>query len=64
MFFDDRFLRLMMWLLAFFIPDYLLLAVAFFRAGDYEGGFLCLAWMGLIVLAWRLTRAVLNEGDE
>ena len=64
MFFDDRFLRLLMWFLAFLIPAYLLLAVAFFRSGDFEGGVLCFAWMGLVILSWRLTRAVLNEGDE
>lgn len=64
MFFDNRFLKVMMWFLALLMPAYLLLAAAFFRAGDYVGGILCLAWMGLLVLAWRLTRAVLDEGDE
>ena len=64
MFFDDRFLKVLMWFLAFLMPAYLLLGAAFFRAGDFEGGILCLAWMGLLVLTWRLTRAVLNEGDE
>lgn len=64
MFPDLRFLRLMLILLVLFMPAYLWLACAFFRAGDYRMGLLCLAWVGLLILACRWGWIVLDDGKD
>lgn len=64
MFYDDRFLRLMLGVLVAFVPAYLWLAIEFFKAGDPQIGWICLAWTGLLGLAVRCILAFLNSGED